>query len=86
MDRNWIVAKKEVLDISTLQPHVYRNHKTELSFSPQLIDKHTMTMLTRTIQPFCEEERRSDPQSKSGFIKATSVLSNLFKVHPDWCF
>ena len=59
---------------------MYRNHKTELSFSLQLIaDKHTMTILTRTRQPKEQSNTRLIPRANQGLSKSCQCCQTYLK-------
>lgn len=49
---------------------VHRNHKAELCFQLQLIDKHNMTILTRTRQPEEQRTTRRTPRANLGLSKS----------------
>lgn len=81
MDRNWNIASLLAKDgLSMLQIQIYRNHKTELFYFPlQLIDKHTLTILTRTIEPEEQRNTRLIPRANLGLSKSCQCCQTYLK-------
>lgn len=67
-------------------PHCNHTYSIEIIKLSFLSHCSWLTILTRTLKPEELEKHQANPQSKSGFIKAMSVLSDLFNVQLVLCF
>lgn len=62
------------------------NRKTELVFSPRLIDKHAVTILARALKPEEERNSRLIPRADLGLSKSCQACQTLFQDQRELCF